>query len=158
MLLDEPTNHLDLRATEWLEEFLAAYKGTVFVISHDRFFIDRFVNRVFELEHHRSVTLDWTGELAGRQVERVTVSPLSVTITSNDGGGFARTPLYAVKRDGSTVAAEPGRGSYSNRAFGAGAAEPVWEAYNTWQLEEPVDLKALARLTLLDETIPVHQS
>ena len=112
----------------------------------------------FELEHHRSVTLDWTGELAGRQVERVTVSPLSVTITSNDGGGFARTPLYAVKRDGSTVAAEPGRGSYSNRAFGAGAAEPVWEAYNTWQLEEPVDLEALARLTLLDETIPVHQS
>ncbi len=53
LLLDEPTNHLDLRATQWLEEFLAAYKGTVFVISHDRFFIDRFVNRVFELEHHR---------------------------------------------------------------------------------------------------------
>lgn len=53
LLLDEPTNHLDLRATQWLEEFLSAYKGTVMVISHDRFFIDRFVNRIFELEHHR---------------------------------------------------------------------------------------------------------
>lgn len=55
LLLDEPTNHLDLHAIEWLEEFLAAYRGTVLVISHDRFFIDRFVNRVFELEH-RSIT------------------------------------------------------------------------------------------------------
>lgn len=112
----------------------------------------------FQIEHHRSVTLDWTGELAGCQVEQVTVSPLSVTMTSADQGGFARTPLYAVKKDGSTVAAEPGRGSYSNRAYGTDATEPVWEAYNTWRFEEPVDLEELACLTLLDETIPVNQS
>ena len=42
-----------LRPTQWLEDFLSAYTGTVLVISHDRFFIDRFVNRIFELEHHR---------------------------------------------------------------------------------------------------------
>lgn len=110
----------------------------------------------FQIEHHRSVTLDWTGELAGRQVKQVTVSPLSVTMTSSDGGIFANVPLYAVKKDGSTVAAEPGRGSYFNRAWTSGASEPVWEAYNTWKFEEPVDLAELTCLTLLDETIPVQ--
>ena len=49
LLLDEPTNHLDLRATEWLEEYLDRYKGTVLAISHDRWFLDRVVTRVIEL-------------------------------------------------------------------------------------------------------------
>lgn len=50
LLLDEPTNHLDLQATEWLEQYLQEYKGSVVVVSHDRFFLDRVVNRVIELE------------------------------------------------------------------------------------------------------------
>ena len=49
LLLDEPTNHLDLRATEWLEEYLDRYKGTVLAISHDRWFLDRGVRRVIEI-------------------------------------------------------------------------------------------------------------
>ena len=49
LLLDEPTNHLDLRATEWLEEYLDRYKGTVLAISHDRWFLDRVVRRVIEI-------------------------------------------------------------------------------------------------------------
>ena len=49
LLLDEPTNHLDLRATEWLEDYLARFKGTVLAISHDRWFLDRVVTRVIEL-------------------------------------------------------------------------------------------------------------
>lgn len=49
LLLDEPTNHLDLEAIEWLEEYLNGYKGTVFVISHDRFFLDSVTNTTFEL-------------------------------------------------------------------------------------------------------------
>ena len=49
LLLDEPTNHLDLEAIEWLEEYLNSYKGTVFVISHDRFFLDSVTNTTFEL-------------------------------------------------------------------------------------------------------------
>lgn len=48
-LLDEPTNHLDLRATEWLEEYLRRFKGTVLVISHDRYFLDRTVSRIIEI-------------------------------------------------------------------------------------------------------------
>jgi len=50
LLLDEPTNHLDLRATEWLEGYLAKFKGTVLAISHDRWFLDKVVTRVIELE------------------------------------------------------------------------------------------------------------
>ena len=50
LLLDEPTNHLDLRATEWLEEYLDRYKGTVLAISHDRWFLDRVVKRVIEIQ------------------------------------------------------------------------------------------------------------
>ena len=50
LLLDEPTNHLDLRATEWLEEYLDKYKGTVLAISHDRWFLDRVVKRIIEIQ------------------------------------------------------------------------------------------------------------
>ncbi len=49
LLLDEPTNHLDLHATEWLEEYLSHYKGTVLAISHDRWFLDRVVQRCVEI-------------------------------------------------------------------------------------------------------------
>jgi len=49
LLLDEPTNHLDLDAVEWLEDFLKAYRGTLFIISHDRFFLDEVTNKTFEL-------------------------------------------------------------------------------------------------------------
>ena len=49
ILLDEPTNHLDLEAIEWLEEYLKNYKGTVLVISHDRFFLDSVTNNTFEV-------------------------------------------------------------------------------------------------------------
>ncbi|WP_146632207.1 ribosomal protection-like ABC-F family protein [Bacillus cereus] len=50
LLLDEPTNHLDLFAVEWLEQFLKEYTGTVIVISHDRYFIDEVVTKIFDLE------------------------------------------------------------------------------------------------------------
>ncbi len=49
LLLDEPTNHLDLHATEWLEEYLLHFKGTVLIISHDRYFLDKTVQRSIEI-------------------------------------------------------------------------------------------------------------
>lgn len=50
LLLDEPTNHLDIETIEWLEDFLNSYKGTVLLISHDRFFLDKVVNKIILLE------------------------------------------------------------------------------------------------------------
>jgi ATP-binding cassette, subfamily F, member 3 len=49
LLLDEPTNHLDLDAIEWLEDYLKAYKGTIIIISHDRFFLDSITNKTVEM-------------------------------------------------------------------------------------------------------------
>jgi ATP-binding cassette subfamily F protein 3 len=53
LLLDEPTNHLDMSAVEWLEEYLNDYSGTVLVVSHDRRFLDRVVNKIFELRERK---------------------------------------------------------------------------------------------------------
>ena len=49
LLLDEPTNHLDLHATEWLEDYIRSFRGTVVAISHDRYFLDRTVTRIIEV-------------------------------------------------------------------------------------------------------------
>ena len=54
LLLDEPTNHLDLRATEWLEEYLERFRGTVLAVSHDRYFLDKVVRRVVEIQQGRA--------------------------------------------------------------------------------------------------------
>ena len=54
LLLDEPTNHLDLRATEWLEEYLGKFKGTVLTVSHDRYFLDQVVDRIIEIQEGRA--------------------------------------------------------------------------------------------------------
>lgn len=55
-LLDEPTNHLDVHAVEWLEGFLRNYEGSFILISHDRYFLDRTVNKIIEIDRGRSVT------------------------------------------------------------------------------------------------------
>ena len=51
LMLDEPTNHLDIETLAWLEDFLSAYRGTLLVISHDRWFLDKVTNRTLEIEN-----------------------------------------------------------------------------------------------------------
>ncbi len=53
LFLDEPTNHLDIGTLKWLEGYLKTYKGTIVVVSHDRYFLDRTVTRIFEVENKR---------------------------------------------------------------------------------------------------------
>jgi len=56
LLLDEPTNHLDVTSVQWIEDFLASYKGSCILVTHDRYFLDRVVNRIVELDNGRMIT------------------------------------------------------------------------------------------------------
>ena len=53
MLLDEPTNHLDIRSVEWLEDFIGKFNGTVMIVSHDRYFLDKTTSRTLEIANKR---------------------------------------------------------------------------------------------------------
>jgi len=66
LLLDEPTNHLDIEAVGWLENFLVQYAGAVVLISHDRFFLDRVVTRIYEVEqgHGQLYPTNYSGYIA----------------------------------------------------------------------------------------------
>lgn len=58
LFLDEPTNHLDIGTLKWLEQYLRTYKGTILLVSHDRYFLDQTVNRIFEVENHKLYTYE----------------------------------------------------------------------------------------------------
>ncbi|MFC5447407.1 ribosomal protection-like ABC-F family protein [Paenibacillus aestuarii] len=70
LLLDEPTNHLDLAGVEWLEEYLAHYEGACFIVSHDRYFLDKVVTKIVELEDGESSTYltSYTGYVKEKEV------------------------------------------------------------------------------------------
>lgn len=55
ILLDEPTNHLDMASITWLESFLRTYKGAVIIVAHDRYFLDKIVTKVIEIDHHKGM-------------------------------------------------------------------------------------------------------
>ena len=74
LILDEPTNHLDIRSCEVLEEMLEDFEGTLLVISHDRYFLDRLVNTVVEIDgaklrRHRGSFAEWWEERSKRRTE-----------------------------------------------------------------------------------------
>ncbi len=73
IILDEPTNHLDMNAIMWLENYLLNYKGTVFIVSHDRYFLDKIVNKVFELEngHMSTFTGNYTDYATKKEILRI---------------------------------------------------------------------------------------
>lgn len=53
LFLDEPTNHLDIGTLKWLEQYLKGYRGTIVIVSHDRYFLDQMATRIFEIDGHR---------------------------------------------------------------------------------------------------------
>ncbi|NLZ93405.1 MAG: ABC-F family ATP-binding cassette domain-containing protein, partial [Firmicutes bacterium] len=74
LLLDEPTNHLDVKAVEWLEKYLCDWHGAVIVVSHDRYFLNRIVQRILSLENGqlKSYNGNYESYLTQRQIERQT--------------------------------------------------------------------------------------
>jgi len=68
LMLDEPTNHLDIHSIAWLEEFLRQYRGTVLLVSHDRYFLDRVTNRTLEL--YSGAVEDYPGNYSVYQIEK----------------------------------------------------------------------------------------
>lgn len=90
LFLDEPTNHLDIGMVEWLEDYLTSYGGGVLIISHDRYFLDRVVDRIFELEH-QTVTVykaNYTGYLA-QKAER----------TASLAGAYAKQQAHIARTE-----------------------------------------------------------
>lgn len=72
LFLDEPTNHLDIGTLKWLEQYLKSYKGTIVLVSHDRYFLNETVTRIFEVENHRLQIYEgnysfYAGEKRGRR-------------------------------------------------------------------------------------------
>ncbi|GBF10922.1 ABC-F family ATP-binding cassette domain-containing protein [Tepidibacillus sp. HK-1] len=63
LILDEPTNHLDHEIIEWLEGYLAQYRGALLVVTHDRYFLNRVTNRIFELDHGELYVYDGNYEV-----------------------------------------------------------------------------------------------
>ncbi|WP_434512785.1 ABC-F family ATP-binding cassette domain-containing protein [Desulfitobacterium sp. AusDCA] len=68
LVLDEPTNHLDMDALEWLENFLRGYAGAVFVVSHDRYFLDRIAQKILHLEN--GTLKEYTGNYSEYELQR----------------------------------------------------------------------------------------
>jgi ATP-binding cassette subfamily F protein 3 len=71
LLLDEPTNHLDLQATEWLERFLAGYRGAAVIVSHDRYLLDRAASKIIEVESGAAKV--WKGNYSSYVQTKATV-------------------------------------------------------------------------------------
>jgi len=70
LMLDEPTNHLDLPSIEWLERYLQSYPGTVIIVSHDRYFLDRMVTRIIEL--FQQDLISYSGNYSFYEIEKAT--------------------------------------------------------------------------------------
>jgi len=60
LFLDEPTNHLDIGTLKWLEQYIRSYNGSVVMITHDRYFLDQTVSRIFEVENHKVYSYEGT--------------------------------------------------------------------------------------------------
>lgn len=107
LLLDEPTNHLDLRSVEWLEEYILKFKGTVLTISHDRYFLDRVVQRIVEIHdgHAEFYSGNYTFYMEEKQArfnlqlkqyeqEQAKLKQLGYTLERMKGWGINNRTLY----------------------------------------------------------------
>src|SRR5207244_10594748 len=86
LLLDEPTNHLDLAATEWLEDYVKSSRSSMLIVSHDRYFLDSVVQRVFEL-HQGRIEVFPVGNYSAYRLERARRDEAQQAIADRKSGG-----------------------------------------------------------------------
>ncbi len=84
VILDEPTNHLDIGSIEWLEGFLRGYRGAVLVVAHDRYFLDKIVMRVFELENGTCTAFNGNYTFYAREKKKLRDSALREWMNQQD--------------------------------------------------------------------------
>lgn len=107
LLLDEPTNHLDLRSVEWLEAYIKQFKGTTLTISHDRYFLDRVVQRIIEISDGKAELYSgnysfyleekqarFNLQLKQYEKEQAKINQLSFTVERMKGWGINNRVLY----------------------------------------------------------------
>ncbi len=107
LLLDEPTNHLDMKSVEWLEDYILRFKGTVLTISHDRYFLDRVVQRIVELRDGKAEFYSgnysfyveekearYELQLKQYEQEQAKIKQLSYTVERMKGWGINNRTLY----------------------------------------------------------------
>ncbi len=115
LILDEPTNHLDVAAIEWLEQILRRWEGALIIVSHDRYFLDRIVNRVWEMgqtglknyrgnytAYIRQRQADWEREMALFQSEKARLESELAFVRKHIAGGktdIAKGKLKRLTRD-----------------------------------------------------------
>jgi ATP-binding cassette, subfamily F, member 3 len=116
LLLDEPTNHLDIQGREWLEVFLREeFKGAVILISHDRYMLDRVVNRIIEVEHARLI--EYPGNYAAFRKQRAERRMVQLRAFEKQQAEFKREEAFIAHfKAGQRAKQARGRESRLNRA------------------------------------------
>ncbi len=124
LLLDEPTNHLDLDALAWLEDFLAAYRGAVLIVSHDRVFLDRTANRVIELSAETHRVREYPGAYSDYAAAKAHELALQRAAWSDQQAeiqrvkqDIARTREHAMSVERSTTPRQPGVRRYAKKVM-----------------------------------------
>jgi ATP-binding cassette, subfamily F, member 3 len=122
LLLDEPTNHLDLEMLEWLEEWLNVFQGAALIVSHDRTFLDRTVNRILELDPETHTVREYVGSYTDyleqylaerdRQIEAYKDQVYEIRRMKQD---IARTKQQALQVELTTTSRQPGPRRYAKK-------------------------------------------
>ncbi|MDR3707586.1 MAG: ABC-F family ATP-binding cassette domain-containing protein [Capsulimonadaceae bacterium] len=107
LLLDEPTNHLDIAAAEWLEDELRAWSGSILVASHDRYFLDRIAQRIWEIDWGKLT--EYTGNYTRYQLQRGERTEQAAAEYAAQQEEIAKTEEY-IRRFGAGVRASQARG------------------------------------------------
>jgi ATP-binding cassette subfamily F protein 3 len=124
LLLDEPSNHLDLAALSWLEDFLARYRGAVLIVSHDRAFLDRTVNRVIELSAESHQVREFQGGYSDYASQKSHERELQWSAWTDQQAeirrirqDIARTREHANSVERSTTPRQPGVRRYAKKVM-----------------------------------------